>query len=55
MLEEGIELPIEEKNEAVNDTVDDDNGVEVQLSMELQAIIQPIRPAREPRLPMRYR
>ncbi len=54
-LEEGIELFIEEENEAVDDIVDDDNGVRVQLSMELQATIQLIRPARERRLPIRYR
>jgi len=28
-LEEGIELFIEEENEAVNDIIDDDNSVEV--------------------------
>ena len=28
-LEEGIKLPIEEENEAVDNTVDDDNGVGV--------------------------
>jgi len=34
-LEEDIELSIKEENEAVDNTVDDDNGVRVQLSMEL--------------------
>ena len=54
-MEEGIELFIEEENEAVDDIVDDNNSVGVQLSMELQATIQPIRPARVRRLPIRYR
>ncbi len=54
-LEEGIKLPIKKENEAVDDTVDNNNGVRIQLSMELQATIQPIRPARERRLPIRYR
>ena len=45
---------IEDKNEAVDDTVDDDNGVGVQLLIELQATIQLIRSARERRLPIRY-
>ena len=54
-MEENIKLPIKKKNEAVDDTIDNNNSVGVQLSMELQATIQPIRPARERRLPIRYR
>ncbi len=54
-LEEGIELPIEERDEAVDEVVDDDNRIKVQLSGELQATVEPNRPARTRRLPIRYR
>ena len=54
-MEEGIKLPIKKENEAVDDTVDNNNDVGVQLSIELQTTIQLIRPARERRLPIRYR
>ena len=54
-LEEGIELPIEERDEAVDEVVDDDNRIKVQLSVELQATIELNRPARTRRLPIRYR
>jgi len=54
-LEEGIKLSIKEENKAVDNTVDDDNGVGVQLLMKLQITIQPIRSARERRLLIRYR
>jgi len=35
-LEEGIELSIEERDEAVDKIMDDDNKIKVQLSVELQ-------------------
>ncbi len=54
-MEEGIKLSIEKKNEAMDDTMNNDNNVRVQFSMELQATIQLIRSARERWLPIRYR
>jgi len=54
-LKESIELFIKKENEAVNNTINDDNSVRIQLSIKLQTTIQPIRPAREHQLPIRYR
>jgi len=38
-LEEGIKLFIKEKNEAVDDTVNNNNSVRMQFLIELQATI----------------
>jgi hypothetical protein len=39
----------------VNDTVGDDNIVDMQFSMELQVIVQSTKLTRERQLPIRYR
>ncbi len=39
----------------MDNTVNDDNGVKIQLSIKLQATIQLIRPTPERRLSIRYR
>ncbi len=54
-LEEGIELSLKERDEAVDKIVDDDSRIKGQLSVELQTTSEPDRPARTRRLPIRYR
>ncbi len=50
----GIIMPIEEADESENNSVKDDNGVGVQLSQELEATVEPMRPTRTRRLPLKY-